>query len=221
LSASWRTAYHQRRFAVLFGSLVVCIVASPIANAVGLGRDPVETFLALALVTALLGEMVEGRWHALAALVALFAVARALHLAFGVAQLLPAGEALWAAAGVAVAITALRATLRDGVLSLERIYAALSVYLMAGLVFGVLYRTLERLEPGSIRVLVPAGGALDLPTAIYFSFVTLTTLGYGDVVAASPMARAMAILEAAGGQLFVAVLIARLVSLHAQAATRR
>ena len=89
MSASWRTAYRQRRFAVLFGSLVVCIVASPIATTVGLGRDPIELFLALALVPALLGEVVEGRWRALAALIVFFAVARVLHLAFGVEQLLP------------------------------------------------------------------------------------------------------------------------------------
>lgn len=220
MSASWRTAYRHRRFAVLFGSLVVCIVASPTANALGLGRDPIELFLALSLVVALLGEVAERRWHALAVLIALFAIARALHLGLGMETMLPAGEGLWAAAGVAVAVTALRATLREGMLTLERIYAALCVYLMAGLVFGVLYRALERIEPGSIRVLIPADAALDLGTAIYFSFVTLTTLGYGDVVAATPVARSLAIIEAAGGQLFVAVLIARLVSLHAQAPTR-
>jgi voltage-gated potassium channel Kch len=58
--------------------------------------------------------------------------------------------------------------------------------------------------------------SLDFGTAIYFSFVTLATLGYGDVVPASPIARSLAICEAVGAQLFVAVLIARLVSLQSR-----
>jgi voltage-gated potassium channel Kch len=49
---------------------------------------------------------------------------------------------------------------------------------------------------------------------IYYSFVTLTTLGYGDIVPVSPHARALSSLEAVIGQLFIAVLIARLVGMH-------
>jgi hypothetical protein len=52
--------------------------------------------------------------------------------------------------------------------------------------------------------------------AIYFSFVTLATLGYGDVVPASGPARALAMLEAVFGQLYLVVLVARLVSLYSR-----
>jgi voltage-gated potassium channel Kch len=51
---------------------------------------------------------------------------------------------------------------------------------------------------------------------MYFSFVTLATLGYGDIVPRSDIARGLAIVEGVGGQLFLAVLIARLVSLYAR-----
>ena len=53
-------------------------------------------------------------------------------------------------------------------------------------------------------------------SAIYFSFVTLATLGYGDIVPRTDVARGFAIVEGVGGQLFLAVLIARLVSLYAR-----
>jgi voltage-gated potassium channel Kch len=57
-------------------------------------------------------------------------------------------------------------------------------------------------------------------TAIYFSFVTLATIGYGDVVPLTDVARSLAILEGVGGQLFLAVLVARLVSLYSTKAKR-
>jgi len=56
-----------------------------------------------------------------------------------------------------------------------------------------------------------APGQLDLQTAIYFSFVTLATLGYGDIVPVTPTARGFAVSEAILGQLYLAVLVARLV----------
>jgi voltage-gated potassium channel len=57
-------------------------------------------------------------------------------------------------------------------------------------------------------------------TAIYFSFVTLATLGYGDITPRTDVARSVAILEGVGGQLFLAVLVARLVSLYSMKTKR-
>jgi hypothetical protein len=59
-----------------------------------------------------------------------------------------------------------------------------------------------------------------MPSAIYFSFVTLATLGYGDVLPRSETARGIAIVEAIAGQLFLAVMIARLVSIYARTGTK-
>ena len=69
---------------------------------------------------------------------------------------------------------------------------------------------LEQISPGSFA---PAGNFSRM-SAIYFSFVTLATLGYGDIVPRSDVARGLAIVEGVGGQLFLAVLVARLVSLY-------
>ncbi len=89
---------------------------------------------------------------------------------------------------------------------------AVSIYLLLGFVWAFGYALIERLEPGSIRG--SAEGPLDLQQLIGFSFVTLTTLGYGDVVPVTQRARTLATAEAIAGQLYLAVLVARLVGLH-------
>jgi hypothetical protein len=75
---------------------------------------------------------------------------------------------------------------------------------------------MERAWPGSLAVagaaVVP--GRFSPSSAIYFSFVTQATLGYGDVVPASEVARGLAIIQAVAGQLYLAVMVARLVSLY-------
>ena len=116
------------------------------------------------------------------------------------------------------AASAVRFAVRARVIDAEVIYAALSAYLLAGLFFGVLYWAIGVEWPGSFTEAgagdAPAGFALS--TAIYYSFVTLTTLGYGDVVPKTEMARGLAVLEAVGGQLYMAVMIARLVGSQLQ-----
>lgn len=96
--------------------------------------------------------------------------------------------------------------------TLDVIFAAVSAYLMLGLIFAEVCRFLEELRPGSFRLAEP--GFQDSWEFLYYSFVTLTTLGYGDIVAVSKPARSLAILEAVVGQLYLAVLIGRLVGAY-------
>jgi len=107
----------------------------------------------------------------------------------------------------------MRRALRPGIVDRERILAALDGYLLAGFLFGVAYRALDQLWPGSFGGAKPVG----LAQSIYFSFVTLATLGYGDVVPVSEPARGFAVVEGVSGQMYLAVLVARLVSLYSQA----
>ena len=211
------SGYRHRRFAVLFFSLILTLVANPLLEAIGPDLNVLETFLALNLLSAILSGVVGGHWRILATLGALCLMLRGISAAFGNPVVLSASEAIWAVAGLLACIATLHFVLRKGAVDSERIYAALSVYLLAGLVFGVAYHVMEATWPGSLRV-TSAGGASvaagGLKNGIYFSFVTLATLGYGDVVPASPLARSLAIFEAVGAQLYLAVLIARLVSLQ-------
>ncbi|MCY4354375.1 MAG: potassium channel family protein [Truepera sp.] len=91
--------------------------------------------------------------------------------------------------------------------------AAAAVYLLIGVVWGVWFRFIETLVPGSF-VLTGTGEAIGWSNFIYFSLATLTTLGYGDITPVSPVARVWATLEAVAGVLYVALLISRLVSLY-------
>jgi hypothetical protein len=123
--------------------------------------------------------------------------------------------------GLLAAANALRSALRATSIESEHIYAALSAYLLAGLSFGVLYWALELGFPGSLYY---GGGAIDRFSendGVYFSFVTLATLGYGDFVPKSEVARGLVIFEAVLGQLYLAVMVARLVSLYVSGTAAR
>ena len=207
------TRYRRRRFAILFYSLLLTLVGRPLLDALFVEVDLV-VFLTLNLLAVIASSVVEGRWRVIAALAFLFVAMRAIYLAAGVALVLSASEAFWALGSLLACAAMLRFVLRRGVVDSERIYAALGVYLLAGLVFGVAYHTMERVWPGSLRLASPESP--NLTTSIYFSFVTLATLGYGDIVPASTLARAVATVEAVGAQLYLAVLIARLVSLQSR-----
>ncbi len=110
--------------------------------------------------------------------------------------------------------------LRAGPVTTQRIQGAVAAYLMMGLIWAFAYSLIELREPGSFNLPgAPAEGYSDsggsMRDLAYFSFVTLTTLGYGDVTPKSSSARTLATLEALVGQLYLVILIARLVSLQA------
>ena len=95
----------------------------------------------------------------------------------------------------------------------EVIFGAMVVYLLMGLMWGYAYTLLEHLLPGSFTH--PANiTELDVTTFDYFSFVTMTTLGYGDIIPASEPAKAMVMTQTVTGQVYLAVLVARLVGIN-------
>jgi hypothetical protein len=92
------------------------------------------------------------------------------------------------------------------------IMGAVCVYFFIGLMWSFVFSVLEGLQPGSFRF--GQGQTANVLNFIYYSFVTQTTLGYGDITPVTPPARNLSLLEAIIGQLYVAVLIARLVGMH-------
>ena len=105
--------------------------------------------------------------------------------------------------------------LRSQSVTLELIFGAINIYLMAGLAFAFMFGLLEHLQPGSFAGLVEQTNSADpILNFIYFSFITLSTLGYGDITPLSPYATTASYSEAIFGQLYLAILVAKLVGLY-------
>ena len=125
---------------------------------------------------------------------------------------LPAGLVLIAF----VVANLLRFVLRAPSVNMDVLCASLSAYLMLGLLWTVAYWLVDQLTRGGAFAFNTNEGRQSIRgfNAFYFSFVTLSTVGYGDITPVSKVARMLAAMEAMTGLLYVAVLIARLVSLY-------
>jgi hypothetical protein len=116
-------------------------------------------------------------------------------------------------------IAIIRSIFRRNTVDADIIINAVSAYLMIGLCFAVSFMLTETIVPGSLLE-GTADGIVGWADIFYFSFVTLTTLGYGDISPATPQARSLATLEAVCGVMYMSILIARLVSDYQQSKRR-
>lgn len=106
------------------------------------------------------------------------------------------------------AVLIIRQFLARGQAIKHRIAGAVAVYLLLGLLWARLYELVKLIDPGAFQIAHDEG----IATLFYFSFVTLVTIGYGDVVPVSLVARNLAILEGLTGQLYLVILISSLVA---------
>ena len=114
-----------------------------------------------------------------------------------------------------VVVNLLRFVLRAPSVNVEVLCASISAYLMLGLMWTMAYWLVDQLTPGAFSFNTNAGKqSMNGFNAFYFSFITLSTVGYGDITPVSRIARWLAAMEAMTGLLYVAVLIARLVALY-------
>src|SRR6185369_2423038 len=102
--------------------------------------------------------------------------------------------------------------------SFDSILGAVCGYIFLGLGWAVCYSVIESFHPGSFAlgpsIVRPSGDLPMLPQLlIYYSFITLTTVGYGDIIPVAPAARSLAWMEAITGQFYLAVIVAALVTL--------
>ncbi len=107
-------------------------------------------------------------------------------------------------------VTVLFYLAREKNVTADMIMAGASEYVLIGVLWASLYSLIETAYPGSFSF----AGPKDRSGFLYFSFVTLTTTGYGDLLPVSVQARSLAMLEQLTGQLFIAITVARLVSLY-------
>lgn len=114
-------------------------------------------------------------------------------------------------------VTILSYVLDNGRVTADKIFAAICVYMLLEYGWTFVYSLLLELQPQSFAITseVARNDYVDRISQLrYFSFTTLTTVGYGDIVPRSPAARTMTILEAVMGQFYLVALVGRLVGLH-------
>jgi hypothetical protein len=180
------------------GDIIVSILLSVVLLCAVLAVAESKRVLVIAVVLAV--PAIAGRWisHFRPDLVPppVFLTAGLVLIAFVVANLL-------------------RFVLRAPSVNMDVLCASISAYLMLGLLWTVAYWLVDQLTPGAFAFNTNEGGqSIRGFNAFYFSFVTLSTVGYGDITPVSKVARMLAAMEAMTGLLYVAVLIARLVALY-------
>lgn len=219
-----KSGLRRYRFGILLAALLCMLVCAPLLELVTPQLPPIATRLSLGIILA---------WLTISAVYAVSTRRRTPVVAAGLGVLLVVAECgdlslLRTETHIAsqslgilflgnIVIALLGFVFRQKRIDTNTVFAALCVYLLMGIVWAFAYSLLERVQPGAFSCpqtgqQMRFGSEDDL--AVYFSFVTLTTLGYGDVAPVSAASRALAMLEAIFGQLYLTVLIAWLVGLH-------
>lgn len=214
----------RRHFAFLLVALMIIGVVAPIAES-ALGRTGAlltEAAVALSLLVTLWSVRLR-RGEFAVAVALLFVNAIGTVVWFFAAE---AGAARIAHASsfgflAILALVSMRAILAPGPVTLDKMIGGLCVYLLIGIAWGELYQLLYSFDASSFSGVGEQAGHLLSWRLNYFSFVTLTTLGYGDILPTTALVQSITVLETLVGQLYLAVLVAALVSAYFAESGRR
>ncbi len=205
------------RYSLLLGALVLMLVALPFVEMTPAAGVRFRLLLSVVLFAGI-GAVSRRSWTLVAGLVLLVAFLVSSWLGPSLGD--PTGvEALGRVAGgllLGLTIGVLLASLvRARRVTADTILGGVCVYLLIGVVFAVAMGLTEQISPGAFSIPAPTvPGEEQITRLLYLSFVTITTLGYGDVLPVSDAARMLCAAEAIIGQLYVAIFVARLVGLQ-------
>ena len=164
------------------------------------------------LLIALRTSPLPGRWPVIIAAATVVGSAVTFWTSLNGSRPGTAAEDLWKALLLLLsALMVVRRVLARPTVTIQSIYGALSAYLITGLMFASVYAALNQLSTADFFA---SNQPANTQTFQYFSFTTLTTLGYGDFTAAENGGRSIAVMEAVTGQVFLATLVARLVAAY-------
>ncbi|HEY7103762.1 MAG TPA: potassium channel family protein [Mycobacteriales bacterium] len=202
---------HRDRYELVF----LLLVSTFVLSAFGLhewGRLPVLLLYAAALVLALRSSRVPGPIsRGVRVVLAVGTIGIGIGVLAAPGDLTEGILSCWIAVVLATTIViVVMRIVHHRVVTGQTIFGALSAYLMIGFFFSAVFTAIDRLGSGSFFA---GGKEANSATIQYFSFVTLSTTGYGDYTAAGDAGRSMAVLEALLGQIFLVTLVARLVAL--------
>lgn len=229
-TSRWFRAMRQHRFDILLASLLALMVTAPLLHIVWpLGRPFVAHLImllvfGLMLLSAVLAACVEKKeiYVALGLAVPGFLL-DAVGVLAGLTGLAVAGHLFETVFMVYTVVLVLRLIFAARRVTSNVIWAALCVYLLLGVLWANVFSLLDTIQPGSFHFSFVEGNQQELMRLggsnsiypLYYSLVTMTTLGYGDIVPITVATRMLAAVEALTGQLYLAVLVARLVGMHA------
>ena len=204
--------FEKYRYVGLLAALVLVLFVYPYVGD-GLGGTILTVLVAAIPAMAILALVDNRRVLLVGALLGIPAIAAILvddvgrpYADSGLGRVIPLAFYAYATGVMCFDVVARRKMMRDALLG------AVSGYLMLGYTWGVAYMTLHSIDRESFFFTHGVAGPADASEKLfYFSFVTLTTLGYGDIVPLTTKARSLAMLEALSGVLFLAVVVARLV----------
>ena len=214
------------KFIYLLGSLLVLLIAGAFVQHIEFGDFIFNIMLSITLLATIYATSQDRRFFVAGIVLAAstFVAAWLAHLsgssfpAFASALL---GFLYFIYAAVVILIHIFRAS----TITLDELLAAVSTYLLLGIGGGFIFRFLELIDPGALvstTAVAPELSAVSPMSAyIYYSFTCLTTLGFGDIIPATAEARVFSYLSAVIGQIFLTVLIARIVGLHISDSARR
>jgi hypothetical protein len=222
--------FQQQRYLLLLVALLALLVVQPIAATFGIMEALFDALLVFVMAVLLLG-LAKGRiWRIVACILCIPASALSVgsHFLTSTAHdvSLSAGHAIGALFFVVVAGKIVASIFSALELTWDSLFGAICGYLLLGVAWGLTYAMIYAANPNSFQLSDAIRPYLEEAdymrnVFIYYSFVTLTTVGYGDVTAVSIPARTLSWGEAITGQLYLAVLIAGLISsLVARNATR-
>ena len=199
------------RYGLLLLVLIVTYLLTAFSGSTGSTELQVVLF-ALILLMALRTSPMPAPWPAVIAAITVIGSAVTFWTSLSGSRTGKASEDLWKALLLLfAAVMVVRRILARPTVTVQSIYGALSAYLIIGLMFASVYAALDHLGTADFFA---DNQPANTQTYQYFSFTTLTTLGYGDFTAAESGSRSIAVLEAMTGQVFLATLVARLVTAY-------
>ena len=210
-----RTAFArwlEHRYRVLFCMLLLTLIGFPLLATLGFDQTPMTVLLAVSLGAALVGMRSRHLSHLLLIVLLAMLTVRVLAGSVNWHSVIAISTVALVVLGFVAGIDAVRVAMSSTRVSAELLFAALSVYLLVGILFAMLHCSVAALWHDAYSL--PEGGRLVLPAGIYFSFITQTTVGYGDILPKSDLARGLSMVQAIAGQLYLSVMVARLVGLY-------
>lgn len=213
--------FRRWRYLFLLGAILALLVLQPIATDLGLLEMPFELLLVvvMAVLALALGQDRIWRNSAIGVCVAVASLSIAGHfLSFaGHSATVSAGQALGALFFLLVAARIVRSIFNSHEISPDSICGTICGYMLLGIAWGLTYSLIDAVDPASFRIgdaMQPHMQQIDDRRSVfmYYSFITLTTVGYGDITPISTTACTLAWSEAVFGQLYLAVLVAGLMS---------